>query len=279
MEKRTPREIQALLAQPFAPEDLEWRLQVAFSESMKGIAVPYVTNRAIMNRLDSVVGVENWRNEFKPWHGNGKKDAQICGISVYFEDRGWVTKWDGSEDSDIEPIKGGLSDSMKRAAVHFGIGRVLYSLDESVIVDIEKKGKSFIIKDSERQKLDQVYLSLLKRMNLIPAPAGGIASQLVSKQVADKQAPDSGKKITNLPWQAEYIVSDVKEQKGMNGNVSTSLMLNDPSGKKALAFYRGRDARLRNGAMLVHVKKTLKQQDSVVFYLMESFEVLDSAVA
>ena len=110
------------LARPFAPEDLEWRIQVTSKDKTSGLAIPYVTNRAIQDRLDEVVGPENWYNDYKPWHGNGKKDAQICGISIYFEDKGFITKWDGAEDSDIEPIKGGLSDSMKRSAVQWGIG-------------------------------------------------------------------------------------------------------------------------------------------------------------
>lgn len=105
------------LARPFAAEDLEWRIQVTSKDKTSGLAIPYVTNRAIQDRLDEVVGPENWYNDYKPWHGNGKKDAQICGISIYFEGKGFITKWDGAEDSDIEPIKGGLSDSMKRAAV------------------------------------------------------------------------------------------------------------------------------------------------------------------
>ena len=87
---------------------------------MRGMAVPYVTNRAIQNRLDEVCGPENWYNEFKPWHSNGKKDSQLCGIAIHFEGKGFITKWDGAEDSDIEPIKGGLSDSMKRAAYQWG---------------------------------------------------------------------------------------------------------------------------------------------------------------
>ena len=95
------------LARPFAPEDLEWRIQVTSKDKTSGLAIPYVTNRAIQDRLDEVVGPENWYNDYKPWHGNGKKDAQICGISIYFEGKGFITKWDGAEDSDIEPIKGG----------------------------------------------------------------------------------------------------------------------------------------------------------------------------
>ena len=130
------------LARPFAPEDLEWRIQVTSKDKTSGLAIPYVTNRAIQDRLDEVVGPENWYNDYKPWHGNGKKDAQICGISIYFEDKGFITKWDGAEDSDIEPIKGGLSDSMKRSAVQWGIGRVLYKMTKPVWVKIEQKGNS-----------------------------------------------------------------------------------------------------------------------------------------
>ena len=89
--------IKSALSKPFAPEDLEWRLQNTNKNKTGGFAVPYVTNRAIQDRLDDVVGPENWRNEFKPWHSNGKKDAQICGISIYLEERKeWITKWDGA---------------------------------------------------------------------------------------------------------------------------------------------------------------------------------------
>ncbi len=99
-----PRELLSRLAAPFAAEDLEWRLQIAYEDRMQGIAVPYVTNRAIQNRLDDVMGPDRWHNEFKPWHSTGKRESQLCGISLYFEERGWITKWDGAEDSDIEPI-------------------------------------------------------------------------------------------------------------------------------------------------------------------------------
>ena len=83
MEQKTAREIQRALTLPFAPEDLEWRLQTTLEDKMRGLAVPYVTNRAIQNRLDEVVGPDNWYNDYKPWHGAGKKEAQLCGI---FED-------------------------------------------------------------------------------------------------------------------------------------------------------------------------------------------------
>ena len=173
MEQRTAKQIQEALAKPFAAGDLEWRLQKAYPQEMRGIAVPYVTNRAIQYRLDDVVGVENWYNRFKPWHKfvakvPGKEDyrkledkeiiSQLCGIAIYFAERKeWVCKWDGAELSEIEPVKGGLSDSMKRAAYQWGIGRVLYDMN-TVWVDIEKKGKTWFIRDDQRQKLDNAYL-------------------------------------------------------------------------------------------------------------------------
>ena len=285
------------LAKPFAPEDLEWRLQQTFEDKGRGLAVPYVTNRAIQDRLDDVVGSENWHNEFRPWHGNGKKDAQICGISIYFEGRGFITKWDGAEDTDIEPVKGGLSDSMKRCAVQWGIGRVLYKMDV-VWVDVEKRGRSWVIKESERKKLDKAYLELLKGLKLAPAQPGGLQAQLTPtsdtsarRETAPRQPKpqDTSKptgtgkgpaKVTQLPqtvkpeW--EYAVLKAGVQRGMNDNATTSLTLKAQDGKTVRAYLRGSDPALIPGALLTEVKLTMRQQDAVAFYVLESYEIMDA---
>ena len=315
--------MQAALAKPFAPEDLEWRLQNTIEETMRGMAVPYVTNRAIQNRLDEVCGPENWYNEFKPWHSNGKKDAQLCGIAIYFESKGFITKWDGAEDSDIEPIKGGLSDSMKRAAYQWGIGRVLYSLD-TVWVDIERRGRSYVIKASERKKLDDAYLNALKKLGLEPAAASGIQSLLTPK-TAPEQKTAGGQKPTSTPVQNQrsggttqqsaepqdrsaqqkpqadskkqehtaesagktvpfrnaaqampeeniYTVLASKIQGGMSGS-NTLVNLETPEKKQTYAYVRGARPELTPGTQLSHVKLTTRKQDTVVFYVLESYEV------
>lgn len=323
MAEKDTREMQAALAKPFAPEDLEWRLQNTIEESMRGMAVPYVTNRAIQNRLDEVCGPENWYNEFKPWHSNGKKDAQLCGIAIYFEGKGFITKWDGAEDSDIEPIKGGLSDSMKRAAYQWGIGRVLYSLD-TVWVDIERRGRSYVIKASERKKLDDAYLNALKKLGLEPAAASGIQSLLTPK-TAPEQKTAGGQKPTSTPVQDQrsggttqqsaepqdcsaqqkpqsdpkkqehtaesagktvpfrnaaqampeeniYTVLASKVQGGMSGS-NTLVNLETPEKKQTYAYVRGARPELTPGTQLSHVKLTTRKQDTVVFYVLESYEV------
>lgn len=118
------------LATPVTDDDIEFRIGQAGKKSGGGIwakALAYVTNRTIMQRLDDVCGPENWCNDYREWKGT----AQLCGISIRIEGVGWVTKWDGAGDTEIESVKGGLSDSMKRAAVAWGIGRDLYKLPET----------------------------------------------------------------------------------------------------------------------------------------------------
>ena len=118
------------LAAPFDSSDVEWKPGAVTRDKSKGLAMAYLNSRAVQDRLDEVCGPADWRNEYRP----GPDGGVVCGISVYV-DRGdgsapeWVTKWDGADNTDVEAVKGGLSGSMKRAAVMWGIGRSLYSLD------------------------------------------------------------------------------------------------------------------------------------------------------
>ena len=116
------------LQEPFFSNEIEWRIQQAGVSKGKpwALVLAYVQNRAIQRRLDDLFGVDGWRNEYREWRGKGV----LCGISIRIGEN-WITKWDGAEETDIEPTKGGLSDSMKRAAVQFGIGRYLYNLESN----------------------------------------------------------------------------------------------------------------------------------------------------
>jgi hypothetical protein len=118
------------LSAHFAPTDIEWRIGQAGKKDDGTIwakAFAYITNRAIQERLDDVVGPANWRNEYRPWEIG--TPGVLCGLSLKIDGE-WVTKWDGAEQSDMEALKGGLSGAMKRAAVQWGIGRYLYDLPE-----------------------------------------------------------------------------------------------------------------------------------------------------
>lgn len=113
------------LAKPFKPQEVEWRMQRAglTEKGPWGIVVPYLEARAIMNRLDDVAGPHKWQNQYDI-HEKGI----LCTISIQINGE-WVSKQDGASFTEIEEFKGGLSGAFKRAAVHWGMGRYLYSMD------------------------------------------------------------------------------------------------------------------------------------------------------
>lgn len=122
------------LSQPFPENGLEWRAQTVGEYNGKPWAriLAYITNRHLQQRLDDVVGINGWKNEFIPLP-NSIGEGALCGLSLKIEGE-WVIKYDGAENTSIEGVKGGISDSMKRAGIMFGIGRYIYSI-ESMYAD------------------------------------------------------------------------------------------------------------------------------------------------
>lgn len=125
------------LLAPFEEFNLEWRPQRTWQSpdgsKTKAMVLCYVTARAVMNRLDNVVGMENWKDEYVH-----TPNGVMCGLSISTSVGEWVTKWDGAEETNIEAYKGGISGAFKRAAVKWGIGRYLYELGDTW-VDLYKE--------------------------------------------------------------------------------------------------------------------------------------------
>lgn len=138
------------LKKPFKASEIDWMITALSKDKQQGLAVPFVSNRAVQNRLDEVFGIGGWQNEYQPWKEHKKSDgtvesSQLCGISIYDDEKKqWITRWDGAADTDIEPIKGGLSAAMKRAASMFGIGRYLYDVEPEWVA-IQPFGRSYKI--------------------------------------------------------------------------------------------------------------------------------------
>lgn len=111
------------LRAPFPRDAIQWRAQTVTRDGTKALALAYIDARAVMNRLDDVVGPENWQDEYDCVNGR-----TICKLGINV-DGVWVWKSDGAGDTQVEAEKGGISDAFKRAAVKWGIGRYLYDLD------------------------------------------------------------------------------------------------------------------------------------------------------
>jgi hypothetical protein len=119
------------LAAPFPEAAISWRAQSVTKAGDKAMALAYIDARDVMRRLDEVVGPANWQDRYEV-HG----DKTICYLSICTDahdidgvmTKDWITKADGAGDTAVEAEKGSLSDSFKRAAVKWGIGRYLYDM-------------------------------------------------------------------------------------------------------------------------------------------------------
>ena len=165
------------LADPFSPDDVEWKPGATTRDKTKGLAMAYLTSRAVQQRFDDVCGPADWRNEFAEGPGGGV----LCGISVRVDRADgtseWVTKWDGADNSQVEAVKGGLSGATKRAAVQWGVGRYLYDLP-ATWVRLDDRGRF-----AETPRIPSEHLPR-REGSARPAP---------SARPADQAGPSSGR--------------------------------------------------------------------------------------
>ena len=279
MWQKTPEELRQALTAPFPNGDIEWRVSATNKEKTKGLAVPYVTNRAIQNRLDDTVGVDGWYNEFTPWK-NGT--AQLCGISIYLNAHNlWLTKWDGADDSDIEAVKGGLSDSMKRSAVEWGIGRYLYGMTQ-LWVPIQACGRGFMISDSARPKLDQAHERWVQQLQERRHGTG----QAPQKSEQRPQAKASARThAQNTPPHSQtdsapnalsegcYLVCGAVLKPTVSGQSRMNIQLQKANGQKFQAYTHGPDTRLAPGVIIYNVKVSIRNSGGLTFYVLDAYEL------
>lgn len=127
-----------LLAEPFNPNTVKWRVGATSKDKTKAIALAYVDARIVMVRLDDVLGPNNWQDKYFETNSG----RIMCELSVRIDGE-WITKTDGAGDTGTEGEKGAISDAFKRAAVKFGIGRYLYAFPNTwVAIDQYKKLKT-----------------------------------------------------------------------------------------------------------------------------------------
>lgn len=106
------------LCAPFDPAEVKSRPQ-------GNRKLSYITARTAMNRLDNVLGPENWFDEYFP-----NANAVLCKLTIRLPDGTLLTKMDAGGHASMQDQgddeKSAFSDAFKRACVKFGIGRYLY---------------------------------------------------------------------------------------------------------------------------------------------------------
>ncbi|MER3602821.1 MAG: DNA repair protein Rad52 [Thermus sp.] len=141
-------EIWRRLAEPFPSTEVQWRIEAVSKDKTRALVVPYIDARSVLDRLDQVVGPENWHDQYEvlsvfPSGSNhlreeGPEKPRLCEVKCRLTIHG-VTKEDVGEG---DSLKAAFSDALKRAAVKFGIGRYLYRVEKQW-VDYEPKTGRF----------------------------------------------------------------------------------------------------------------------------------------
>ena len=143
------KELYEKLKEKFDEKDLEFRVGATNSDKTMGLALAYVQARAIQNRLDEVLGMENWKVSYREIQG-----GFLCTLSIRINDE-WIEKEDGASVTEFESVKGGISNSFKRVASSgFGIGRYLYNARDSWYF-VKKQGSGYIFAETPKLHLKE----------------------------------------------------------------------------------------------------------------------------
>lgn len=119
------KEVMAALAAPFEAGEVKFKPQTV--KGNRALAIGYIDSRAVQDRLDEVLGPENWQDDYTVLPDG----SVVCKLSVRVGGD-WVSKMDVGSPSEQpdhgDRLKAAFSDALKRAAVKFGVGRYLYRM-------------------------------------------------------------------------------------------------------------------------------------------------------
>ena len=129
--------IKEALREPTPKDRVKFRIGRKSNDQKSAHMLAYVDARYVQDRLDDVVGAENWSNSYRMIN-----DVLYCDITITFPNGEIVTKSDCGTESNVEKQKGQSSDAFKRAAVMLGIGRDLYDIGNnySMWADLNERG-------------------------------------------------------------------------------------------------------------------------------------------
>lgn len=128
-DKLTLGDVYAQLVAPFPVDEIEIKPGATTRDKAKALALPYADIRVYQERLDAIVGAQNWSVEYR----HISESAVFCRLTVLGvvrEDVGECHKVDKDGVPDENRSCSAVAQSFKRACSAFGIGRYLYSLPQ-----------------------------------------------------------------------------------------------------------------------------------------------------
>jgi hypothetical protein len=128
-EKPSLRDVYPQLIAPFPIEDIEIKPGATSRDKSKALALPYADIRVYQDRLDEVVGPENWAVEYRDI-SESSVFCRLTILGVVREDVGECHKTDKDGVPDENRSCSAVAQAFKRTCSAFGIGRYIYSLPQ-----------------------------------------------------------------------------------------------------------------------------------------------------
>lgn len=207
------REAAPLLRRPFTPQAVKFKVQAKWPKDnpTTALVVAYIDARLVIERLNMVVA-ENWSPRYER---EGKE--MWCHLTLF----------DLQPRSDIgEGVgKGLVSDSLKRAAVHWGVGVSLYATDKIgfekasglVRAARSKEGPTLKLTDAGEVRCRDLYEEWLTTTGIPkfgqPLDHGDSESAAGDIEVDDDGAPGGGGEQTSAEKPAATESAPATEQK------------------------------------------------------------------
>lgn len=144
------------LLKPFHRADVEIKISATNREKSRGLVAPYADMRVYFTRLDQICGVENWSHTITLG-----QLGSVCALTIF-----GVTKSAAGDypiDTPGRPpeenkVTSAEAQAFKRACAAFGLGRYLYTFQETW-APLTEDGKKFI---DPAGIVDRLYATLPK---------------------------------------------------------------------------------------------------------------------
>lgn len=192
------------LAAPFAFADLKFFPVATTQDGKKGKVGTYADVRTYMDRLDEVMGLGGWSTAYRCVDPADKTVECILSLRV---DGEWVARADvgypndarDTDNASKEAWKAAYSDALKRAAVQWGVGRFLYTIElEQDWLPIEKVGSITRFTESPRLKgAPRQQQSTVAQRTEPAAPNGQVAGSIPAGAPTNPSKQQLGQFIKN----------------------------------------------------------------------------------
>jgi len=180
------------LAAPFSSDAVKFKPGVV--NGNRAMALAYLDARAIQDRLDEVLGVLGWQDEYECLPDG----SVVCRLRLRLNEE-WITKMDvgapSEQPDEGDRRKAAFSDALKRAAVKFGIGRYLYRLGP-MWVDYDAQKRKFarppMLPPELLPKAKKAASKMQPERQAVTPATNGVKAEEVAKPIRPSGLPANG---------------------------------------------------------------------------------------